>query len=116
MRLIFLTDFSYQTSREPKIGISDKLKSTSCQNEIYMVLNKTISQSDVLCRRGGGRGKTPYQLKINDFAATTDSTGHLYIFMPNDELTKNHQDNPNAAEGRMHAIKGEYVLFELQFL
>ena len=48
-----------------------------------------------------------HQLKISDFAATTDSTGHLYIFMPNDELTKNHQDDPNTAEWHMYSRKGK---------
>ena len=56
----------------------------------------------------GRRGRENlHQLKISDFAATTDSTGHLYIFMPNDELTKNHQDDPNTAEGHMYSRKGK---------
>ena len=58
----------------------------------------------------GRRGRENlHLLKISDFAATTDSTGHLFIFMPNDELTKNHQDNPNTAEGRMYSRKGEFL-------
>ena len=48
-------------------------------------------------------------LKISDFAATTDSTGHLFICMAHDELTKNHQDNPNTAEGRMNSRKGDFL-------
>ena len=58
----------------------------------------------------GRRGRDNlHLLKISDFAATTDSTGHLLIFMPHDELTKNHKDNPNTAEGRMFSRKCEFL-------
>ena len=58
----------------------------------------------------GRRGRENlHLLKISEIAATTDSAGHLFIFMPHDELTKNHQDNPNTAEGRMYSRKGEFL-------
>ena len=36
-----------------------------------------------------------HDLKICDFAATTDSDGEVYIYLTKDEQTKNHQDDPN---------------------
>jgi hypothetical protein len=47
-----------------------------------------------------------HDLKICDFAATTDSDGEVYIYLTKDEQTKNHQDDPNSGQGRMYIRKG----------
>ena len=52
------------------------------------------------------REKNFHALKICDFAATTDSDGEVYIYLTKDEQTKNHQDDPNSAQGRMYTRKG----------
>lgn len=53
----------------------------------------------------GRRGRENIQnLKISDFAATTDTTGSIYIFLAHDELTKNHQEDSNTSDGRMFSI------------
>ena len=52
------------------------------------------------------REKNIHALKICDFAATTDSDGEVYIYLTKDEQTKNHQDDPNSAQGRMYTRKG----------
>ncbi|XP_062599882.1 uncharacterized protein LOC134261458 [Saccostrea cucullata] len=53
----------------------------------------------------GRRGRENlHQLKISDFSARHDAEGHLYIYLDKDELTKNHQENANTAEGRMYAM------------
>ena len=60
----------------------------------------------------GRRGRENLStLNITDFAATTDSNGDMYIFMKGDELTKNHQFDPNSADGRMYAKKGNFSQF-----
>ena len=52
----------------------------------------------------GRRGRENMRdLKIEDFAATRDGDGNTYIYMVKDELTKNHQNDRNTAEGRMYA-------------
>ncbi|VDI58606.1 Hypothetical predicted protein [Mytilus galloprovincialis] len=52
----------------------------------------------------GRRGRENiHELKITDFAATTDADGRVYIYMSSDELTKNHQQDENTADGRMYA-------------
>jgi hypothetical protein len=45
-------------------------------------------------------------MKRSDFACTTDGDGLRYIYICKDELTKNHQDDPNTASDRMYEIKG----------
>ena len=45
-------------------------------------------------------------LNISDFATTRDSKGEINVLLKGDELTKNHQDNPNSADGRMYAKEG----------
>ena len=55
----------------------------------------------------GRRGRENiHDLKICDFAATTDSDGQVYIYLTKVEQTKNHQDDPNSAQGRMYKRKG----------
>jgi hypothetical protein len=51
-------------------------------------------------------GDNIYDLKICDFAAATDADGEVYIYLTKDEQTKNHQDDPNSAQGRMYTRKG----------
>ena len=46
-----------------------------------------------------------YQLVISDFIATTVSAGHLYIFMLNDELTKNHKDDTESADEQINVFQ-----------
>ena len=46
------------------------------------------------------------EMKRSDFVCTADSDGLRYIYICKDELTKNHQDDPNTASDRMHEIKG----------
>ena len=52
------------------------------------------------------REKNIHALKICNFAATTDSDGEVYIYLTKDEQTKNHEDDPNSAQGRMYTRKG----------
>ena len=55
----------------------------------------------------GRRGRENMRdLKVEDFAATRDGDGNMYICMVKDELTKNHQNDRNTAEGRMYARPG----------
>ena len=50
----------------------------------------------------GRRGRENiHDLKITDFAATTDVDGRVYVYIKWDELTKNHQEDENTADGRM---------------
>ena len=103
--------------REGKGGITHYLPIETCDlQKMYeyfdLESNVKLQQKvlvDIMMYFGRRGRENLHLLKISDFAATTDSTGHLFIFMPNDELTKNHQDNPNKAEGRMYARKGEFV-------
>ena len=54
----------------------------------------------------GKRGrKNLREMKRSDFACTTDSDGLRSIYICKDELTKNHQHDPNTASGRMYEIK-----------
>ena len=55
----------------------------------------------------GDEKKNIHALKICDFAATTDSDGEVYIYLTKDEQTKNHQDDPNSAQGRMYTRKDD---------
>jgi hypothetical protein len=43
------------------------------------------------------------------FALTTDANGLRYICFKKDELTKNHQEETNTADGRMYEIKGNFI-------
>lgn len=57
----------------------------------------------------GRRGRENiHELKIDDFAVTSDGDGRLYIYKVRDEVTKNHQDDPNSADGRMYAKPGKF--------
>ncbi|XP_045176600.2 uncharacterized protein LOC123537103 [Mercenaria mercenaria] len=52
----------------------------------------------------GRRGRENiHELTVGDFAATTDSDGRVFIYLTKDEQTKNHQNDPNSADGRMYA-------------
>ena len=46
------------------------------------------------------------EMKWSDFVCATDSDGLRYVYICKDELTKNHQDDPNTASDRMYEIKG----------
>jgi hypothetical protein len=46
------------------------------------------------------------EMKRSAFASTTDSDGLRYKYICKDELTKNHQDDPNTASYRVYEIKG----------
>lgn len=63
----------------------------------------------ILCciLEGGGERKF-MNLKVTDIAVTTDSEGKVYLYLTKDEQTKNHQDDPNSAEGRMYAMAGKF--------
>ena len=50
-----------------------------------------------------------HDLKITDFTATTDFDGRVYVDMKPDELTKNHQEDENTADGRMYSRGGKYI-------
>jgi predicted nucleotide-binding protein len=51
----------------------------------------------------GRRGRENLrELKITDLALTTDADGLRYIYLKKDELTKNHQEEINTADGRMY--------------
>lgn len=55
----------------------------------------------------GRRGRENLsELRINDFAATTDADGNVFLYLTKDEQTKNHQLDPNSAQGRMYAKSG----------
>ena len=43
---------------------------------------------DIMLFFGRRSRENIHKLKINDFAATAGAIGHLYSFMPNDELAK----------------------------
>ena len=49
------------------------------------------------CRRGRENLR---EMKRSDFVCTTDSDGLRYIYICKDELTKNHQDDPNTASDK----------------
>ena len=62
----------------------------------------------------GRRGRENMRyLKVDDFAATRDGEGNMYIYMVKDELTKNHHNDRNTAEGRMYAKPG-ILFFHIQ--
>jgi hypothetical protein len=58
----------------------------SNQGPLYMVF------VDVMLYYGRPGRQNVHDLKICDFAATTDSDGEVYIYLTKDEQTKNHQD------------------------
>ncbi|KAG1683585.1 hypothetical protein GQR58_009921 [Nymphon striatum] len=47
------------------------------------------------------------QLKVNEFAVTSDADGDLYLYKNTDELIKNHEDDANKKEARMYQKKGK---------
>lgn len=56
----------------------------------------------------GQRGRENiHELKLSDFAATSDYNGNIYVYMTTDELTKSHRDDENSASARTHARDGE---------
>ena len=56
----------------------------------------------------GRRGRENLRdLKISDFACTNDPDGWMYIYLAKDELTKNHHNDSNAADGRMYEVEGQ---------
>jgi len=62
----------------------------------------------------GRRGREHMRyLKVDDFAATRDGEGNMYIYIVKDELTKNHHNDRNTAEGRMYAKPG-ILFFHIQ--
>ena len=59
----------------------------------------------------GRRGRENIrQLKITDFAVTTDAAGDLYLYKESDERTKNHQEDGGKKEARMYQVKGEQMM------
>ena len=59
----------------------------------------------------GRRGRENIrQLKITDFAVTTDAAGDLYLYKVSDERTKNHQEDGGKKEARMYQVKGEQMI------
>lgn len=56
----------------------------------------------------GRRGRENLrELKITDFALTTDANELRYVYLKKDELAKNHQHEANTADGHMYEIKGK---------
>jgi hypothetical protein len=74
-----------------------------CENKIK--LQEKVFVDLMLYFGRGGRGNI-HELKLSDFAATSDSNGKMYVYMTTDELTKNHRDNENSASARMYASQG----------
>ena len=59
----------------------------------------------------GRRGRENIrQLKITEFAVTTDAAGDLYLYKESDERTKNHQEDGGKKEARMYQVKGEQMM------
>ena len=90
----------------PPIEIADLKKLYSycdCENKIK--LQEKVFVDLMLYFGRGGRGNI-HELKLSDFAATSDSNGKMYVYMTTDELTKNHRDNENSASARMYASQG----------
>lgn len=58
----------------------------------------------------GRRGRENIRdLKVSDFDIDEDSDGNRFVHIIRDELTKNHQNDKNTADGRMYEIKGIYI-------
>ncbi|KAK3088293.1 hypothetical protein FSP39_017185 [Pinctada imbricata] len=54
----------------------------------------------------GRRGRENLRdLKITDFACKRDGEGKMFIYLVKDEVTKNHQNDPNTASGRMYELQ-----------
>ena len=65
----------------------------------------------------GRRGRENLiELKIIDFALTTDENGLRYIYLKKDELTTNHQEEGNTADGHMYEIRGTYTVDSIMFI
>ena len=64
----------------------------------------------------GRRGRENIrELRVSDFSCRKDTDGQFYIYMERDELTKNHKDDSNIADGRMYEIPGNYNLNTLHY-
>ena len=50
-----------------------------------------------------------HELKASHFAASSDDKGCAYIYSTYEELTKNHQNNSNTADGRMYCLPSMFV-------
>ena len=61
---------------------------------------------DVLLYFGRRGRENLYELKSTHLSATTDAEGLVYVYIKNDELTKNHQEDTNTADGRMYSLPG----------
>ena len=78
----------------------------------YFDLNNNIKLQqkvfvDIMLYFGRRGRENLHELTVNDFAATTDSDGKVYLYLTKDEQTKNHQMDPNTADGRMYARSGK---------
>ncbi|KAK3093105.1 hypothetical protein FSP39_011083 [Pinctada imbricata] len=103
---------SKELKREGKGGIdhyppidSDDLK----KMYLYFDLDNNVKLQekvfvDIVLYFGRRGRENIHLLKLSDFSAKRDGEGNLYIYMDKDELTKNHQDDPNSAEGRMYQL------------
>ena len=57
----------------------------------------------------GRRGRENLRdLKIMDFAVTSDSSGRMYLYQKTDESTKNHQSDFEKKDARMYQNQGIY--------
>ena len=50
-----------------------------------------------------------HELKVSHYAASTDDKGCVYIYSTYDELTKNHQNDSNTADGRTYSLPGMFI-------
>lgn len=78
----------------------DLYNAKSLQRKVFM---------DIMLYFGLRERENLRELKITDFAQTTDVDGLCYIYLMKDELTKNHQEETNTADGRMYEIKGNFI-------
>ena len=60
---------------------------------------------DIMLYYGRRRRENLWDLKITDFALTTDDGGLRYIYLKTDELTKNHREENNTADGRCMKLR-----------
>jgi hypothetical protein len=78
----------------------DLYSAKSLQRKVFM---------DIMLYFGRRGRKNLRELKITDFALTTDADGLRYIYLKKDELTKNHQEETNTADSRMYEVKGHFI-------
>ena len=91
----------------PPIEIADLKKLYSyfdCENNIKLQEKVFVDLMLYFGRRGR---ENIHELKLSDFAATSDSNCKMYVYMTTDELTKNHRDDENSVSARMYARDGE---------